>query len=294
MGRGTADANTCRGRAPRDGHIMGHGKKQGKALPAPQRSSSSPSSSPRPPLPGNKIPGSAVLIFDVHIIDFHNPADPVEIETVYRPEGCNVTTRDRDFIRYHYNCSLLDGTKLFSSCVLSRWRAALSAPFLHRAKSWQAPSWGADGHRSKCWDRQLFAAGSAGASPRGSGGCAAGWRVQDLGARRDGQCRALVARRVWNFRARQDGGCGVLGHGGMEGTGFQGMVGPPAGSEGLSQPSVWSSLCLLQPRLREAPGGDSGGQQGDRGPEHRSPQHVRGGEAGAHHPPSPGPRRERR
>uniref|UniRef100_A0A8C3K6L5 peptidylprolyl isomerase n=1 Tax=Calidris pygmaea TaxID=425635 RepID=A0A8C3K6L5_9CHAR len=64
---------------------------------------------------GDKIPGSAVLIFDVHIIDFHNPADPVEMETVYRPEGCNVTTRDRDFVRYHYNCSLLDGTKLFSS-----------------------------------------------------------------------------------------------------------------------------------------------------------------------------------
>ncbi|NWQ84077.1 FKB10 isomerase, partial [Columbina picui] len=64
---------------------------------------------------GDKIPGSAVLIFDVHIIDFHNPKDPVEIETVYRPEGCNVTTRDRDFVRYHYNCSLLDGTKLFSS-----------------------------------------------------------------------------------------------------------------------------------------------------------------------------------
>ncbi|NWI39464.1 FKB10 isomerase, partial [Picathartes gymnocephalus] len=62
-----------------------------------------------------KIPGSAVLIFDVHIIDFHNPADPVEIETVFRPEGCNVTTRNRDFVRYHYNCSLLDGTRLFSS-----------------------------------------------------------------------------------------------------------------------------------------------------------------------------------
>uniref|UniRef100_A0A8D2MDC8 peptidylprolyl isomerase n=1 Tax=Zonotrichia albicollis TaxID=44394 RepID=A0A8D2MDC8_ZONAL len=66
---------------------------------------------------GDKIPGSAVLIFDVHIIDFHNPADPVEIETVFRPEGCNVTSRHRDFVRYHYNCSLLDGTRLFSSCV---------------------------------------------------------------------------------------------------------------------------------------------------------------------------------
>ncbi|NXP94379.1 FKB10 isomerase, partial [Passerina amoena] len=63
----------------------------------------------------HKIPGSAVLIFDVHIIDFHNPADPVEIETVFRPEGCNVTSRHRDFVRYHYNCSLLDGTRLFSS-----------------------------------------------------------------------------------------------------------------------------------------------------------------------------------
>ncbi|NXF75571.1 FKB10 isomerase, partial [Sclerurus mexicanus] len=64
---------------------------------------------------GDKIPGSAVLIFDVHIIDFHNPADPVEIQTVFRPEGCNATTRHRDFVRYHYNCSLLDGTQLFSS-----------------------------------------------------------------------------------------------------------------------------------------------------------------------------------
>ncbi|NXD85185.1 FKB10 isomerase, partial [Halcyon senegalensis] len=64
---------------------------------------------------GDKIPGSAVLIFDVHVIDFHNPEDPVEIETMYRPESCNLTTHHRDFVRYHYNCSLLDGTELFSS-----------------------------------------------------------------------------------------------------------------------------------------------------------------------------------
>uniref|UniRef100_A0A8C0GXB4 peptidylprolyl isomerase n=1 Tax=Chelonoidis abingdonii TaxID=106734 RepID=A0A8C0GXB4_CHEAB len=65
--------------------------------------------------PGNKIPSSAVLIFDIHVIDFHNPLDSVEIETLSRPKGCNVTTQERDFVRYHYNCSLLDGTKLFSS-----------------------------------------------------------------------------------------------------------------------------------------------------------------------------------
>lgn len=70
---------------------------------------------------GDKIPGSAVLIFDVHIIDFHNPSDPVEIKTLSRPaENCNETAKIGDFIRYHYNCSLLDGTRLFSSWVLGQ------------------------------------------------------------------------------------------------------------------------------------------------------------------------------
>lgn len=68
--------------------------------------------------PGDKIPGSAVLIFDVHVIDFHNPADPVEVKTLSRAtESCNETSGPGDFVRYHYNCSLLDGTRLFSSWV---------------------------------------------------------------------------------------------------------------------------------------------------------------------------------
>ncbi|XP_038609500.1 peptidyl-prolyl cis-trans isomerase FKBP10 isoform X1 [Tachyglossus aculeatus] len=64
---------------------------------------------------GDKIPGSAVLVFDVHVLDFHNPADPVEVRTLVRPESCNETSRLRDYVRYHYNCSLMDGTRLFSS-----------------------------------------------------------------------------------------------------------------------------------------------------------------------------------
>ncbi|KAG8446685.1 hypothetical protein GDO86_014224 [Hymenochirus boettgeri] len=64
---------------------------------------------------GQSIPGSAVLVFDVHIIDFHNPKDSVEIEVTYKPDICNTSTKTGDFIRYHYNCSLLDGTHLFSS-----------------------------------------------------------------------------------------------------------------------------------------------------------------------------------
>ncbi|XP_071375619.1 peptidyl-prolyl cis-trans isomerase FKBP10 [Centroberyx affinis] len=64
---------------------------------------------------GKVIPGSAVLVFDVHVIDFHNPNDVVEVQVTYRPEVCNETTAVNDLIHYHYNCSLLDGTLLFSS-----------------------------------------------------------------------------------------------------------------------------------------------------------------------------------
>lgn len=65
--------------------------------------------------PGEVIPPSAVLVFDIHVIDFHNPNDTVDIRTTYRPEPCNETTEVNDLVRYHYNCTLVDGTLLFSS-----------------------------------------------------------------------------------------------------------------------------------------------------------------------------------
>uniref|UniRef100_A0A8C1IND8 peptidylprolyl isomerase n=1 Tax=Cyprinus carpio TaxID=7962 RepID=A0A8C1IND8_CYPCA len=64
---------------------------------------------------GKDIPGSAVLVFDIHVIDFHNVKDPVHVETTHKPEVCNETSEVNDFIEYHYNCSLLDGTLLFTS-----------------------------------------------------------------------------------------------------------------------------------------------------------------------------------
>lgn len=64
---------------------------------------------------GDVIPPSAVLVFDIHVIDFHNPNDTVAIQVTYRPEVCNDTTEANDLVRYHYNCSLMDGTLLFSS-----------------------------------------------------------------------------------------------------------------------------------------------------------------------------------
>lgn len=65
--------------------------------------------------PGNVIPPSAVLVFDIHVIDFHNPNDTVEIKILHKPELCNDTTEVNDLVRYHYNCTLVDGTPLFSS-----------------------------------------------------------------------------------------------------------------------------------------------------------------------------------
>ncbi|XP_028673366.1 peptidyl-prolyl cis-trans isomerase FKBP9 [Erpetoichthys calabaricus] len=64
---------------------------------------------------GTKIPGSAVLVFDIHVIDFHNPSDTVDIQTVYKPPDCSILSKKGDFIKYHYNATLMDGTLLDST-----------------------------------------------------------------------------------------------------------------------------------------------------------------------------------
>ncbi|XP_026873526.2 peptidyl-prolyl cis-trans isomerase FKBP10 isoform X1 [Electrophorus electricus] len=64
---------------------------------------------------GKDIPGSAVLVFHIHVIDFHNPKDTVQVEVTFKPEHCNETSELNDVIVYRYNCSLLDGAVLFTS-----------------------------------------------------------------------------------------------------------------------------------------------------------------------------------
>lgn len=67
------------------------------------------------PATGGLIPSSAVLVFDIHVIDFHNPKDPVQIRVTHKPEDCSLTSEADDLIQYRYNCSLMDGTLLYSS-----------------------------------------------------------------------------------------------------------------------------------------------------------------------------------
>ncbi|XP_077447232.1 peptidyl-prolyl cis-trans isomerase FKBP9 [Stigmatopora argus] len=64
---------------------------------------------------GSKIPGSAVLVFDVLVVDFHNPSDGVAVTVTGKPELCAKLTKKGDFVKYHYNATLMDGTPIDST-----------------------------------------------------------------------------------------------------------------------------------------------------------------------------------
>lgn len=55
------------------------------------------------------IPPQASLVFQVLLIDVHNPKDAVQLETLELPPGCVRRAVAGDFMRYHYNGSLMDG-----------------------------------------------------------------------------------------------------------------------------------------------------------------------------------------
>ncbi|XP_072502553.1 peptidyl-prolyl cis-trans isomerase FKBP10 isoform X2 [Notamacropus eugenii] len=59
---------------------------------------------------GTVIPPQASLVFHVLLIDVHNPKDSVQLETLLLPPGCGRKAVAGDFMRYHYNGSLMDGT----------------------------------------------------------------------------------------------------------------------------------------------------------------------------------------
>lgn len=67
---------------------------------------------------GSDIPGQASLVFDVVLLDLHNPRDGISVTNQIVPDSCTRKTVSGDFIRYHYNGSLLDGTFFDSRCVL--------------------------------------------------------------------------------------------------------------------------------------------------------------------------------
>lgn len=59
---------------------------------------------------GSDIPGQASLVFDVVLLDLHNPNDEITVEVHSLPDSCKRKSKEGDFMRYHYNGTLLDGT----------------------------------------------------------------------------------------------------------------------------------------------------------------------------------------
>lgn len=58
---------------------------------------------------GGLIPPDATLVYDILLLDIWNAEDKVQIRTISKPESCRRTTVATDFIRYHYNGTLLSG-----------------------------------------------------------------------------------------------------------------------------------------------------------------------------------------
>lgn len=56
------------------------------------------------------IPPDATLYFDVVLLDVWNKEDTVQSTILLRPPYCPRMVRNSDFVRYHYNGTLLDGT----------------------------------------------------------------------------------------------------------------------------------------------------------------------------------------
>lgn len=55
-----------------------------------------------------------MLVFDIHMLDVWNRADLVVTESVATPKDCKRSVMRGDFVRYHFNGTLLDGSRFDS------------------------------------------------------------------------------------------------------------------------------------------------------------------------------------
>lgn len=61
------------------------------------------------------IPGSAVLVFDIYLVDVHNPKDEIKMTVLKEPPvDCERKTKINDYITLDYDLEAMDGTKLDS------------------------------------------------------------------------------------------------------------------------------------------------------------------------------------
>lgn len=59
---------------------------------------------------GDVIKPDATLVFDVVLLDVWNQADHTQTLPLSRPRNCRRSVQRSDFVRFHFNGTLLDGT----------------------------------------------------------------------------------------------------------------------------------------------------------------------------------------
>lgn len=87
---------------------------------------------------GETIPADSILHFDVLLLDVWNPEDGVQINTYHTPSNCSRKVEVSDYIRYHYNGTLLDGT-LFDSRLVLCTRPSFTQNCSHTATCNRSP-----------------------------------------------------------------------------------------------------------------------------------------------------------
>lgn len=65
------------------------------------------------------VPPDTTLVFDIHLLDLWNKADLVVTKTISTPKDCKRSVMRTDFVRYHFNGTLLDGTMFESRWILA-------------------------------------------------------------------------------------------------------------------------------------------------------------------------------
>lgn len=58
---------------------------------------------------GKEIPPHATVVYDILLVDLHNPKDDINVEIQEIPEPCTRKSIMGDYIRYHYNGTFLNG-----------------------------------------------------------------------------------------------------------------------------------------------------------------------------------------
>lgn len=67
---------------------------------------------------GDAVPPDTTLVFDLVLLDIFNRADQVQTKVISTPKDCRRSVMRTDFVRFHFNGTLLDGT-VFDSRLVS-------------------------------------------------------------------------------------------------------------------------------------------------------------------------------